>query len=108
MFTDNCTNYSINYIKTLANISSIIQFIQDICWFKLCILPASGYSTNIFLQLWISKLTPWLMEPGSSMPHYKDSPVIPILSQIDQISHIDTNLFKIHSNIDLPSTPRPP
>ena len=34
-------------------------------------------------------------------------PIIPILSRINAIPSIDTNLFKVHSNIVLPSTPRP-
>ena len=38
---------------------------------------------------------------------HKGSPVIPILSRINSIPHIDTYLFKVHSNIVLPSTPRP-
>ena len=36
----------------------------------------------------------------------KGSPIIPILSQINQISRIDTYFFKINSNIVLPSTSR--
>ena len=52
-------------------------------------------------------ITPWLMGPGDSMPHHKGSPEIPILSQINPITRIDTYLFKVHSNIVLPS-PRPP
>ena len=35
------------------------------------------------------------------------SPIIPILSQINPIPRIDTYLFKVHSNIVLPFTPRP-
>ena len=41
------------------------------------------------------------------MPRSKGSPIIPILSRINPISRIDTYLFKVHSNIILPSTPRP-
>ena len=39
---------------------------------------------------------------------FKGSPIIPILSRINPIIRIDTYLFKVHSNIVLPSTPRPP
>ena len=42
------------------------------------------------------------MEPGGSMSHS----IIPVLSRINPIPHIDTYLFKIHSNIVLPSTPK--
>ena len=38
----------------------------------------------------------------------KNSPIILILSRINPIPRIDTNLFKVHSNIALPSTPWPP
>ena len=47
------------------------------------------------------------MEPGGSMRVHKDSPKIPILSRMNPITRIDTYLFKIHSNIVLPSTPWP-
>ena len=49
------------------------------------------------------------MQPGGSMSHSQGlSPIIPILSRINPIPRIDTYLFKVHSNIVLPSTPRPP
>ena len=38
---------------------------------------------------------------------YKGSPIIPILIRINPITRIDTYLFKVHSKIVLPSTPRP-
>jgi hypothetical protein len=38
---------------------------------------------------------------------HKGSPVISILSRIHSIHPIDTYFFKFHSNIVLPSTPRP-
>ena len=41
------------------------------------------------------------------MPHSQGSPIIPILSRINQIRRIDTYFFKVHSNSVLPSTPRP-
>ena len=37
---------------------------------------------------------------------HKGSQIIPILSRIHQISHVDTQFFKIYSIIILPSTPR--
>ena len=37
----------------------------------------------------------------------RGSPIIPILSKINQIPRVDTYFFKVHSNIVLPSTPRP-
>ena len=42
------------------------------------------------------------------MPHSQGLLVIPILSRINPITLIDTYLFKVHSNIVLPSTPRLP
>ena len=44
------------------------------------------------------------MEPGGLMPHSQG--LIPILSRINPITRIDTYLFKVHSNIVLPSTTR--
>ena len=49
-----------------------------------------------------------LMNPEVQCHIHKGSPIIPILSQINPITRIDTYLFKVHSNIVLPSTPRPP
>jgi hypothetical protein len=37
----------------------------------------------------------------------KGSPIIPILRWTNPIPRIDTHFIKIHSNIVLPSTPRP-
>ena len=54
------------------------------------------------------RLTEWLMKPGSLMRIQNGYPIYPILSQINPISRIDTNLFNIHSNIVLQSTPRLP
>ena len=39
---------------------------------------------------------------------HKGSQIIPILSWINPILRIDTFIFQAHSNIVLPSTPRPP
>ena len=39
---------------------------------------------------------------------HKGFPIIPILSQINPITRIDTYIFKVHSSIVLPSTLRPP
>ena len=39
---------------------------------------------------------------------HKGSPIIPILSRINPIPRTDTYLFKVHSNIFLPPTPRSP
>ena len=47
------------------------------------------------------------MEPGSLMLHSQGYPIIPILSLIKQILLNDDTLFNVHSNIVLPSTPRP-
>ena len=48
------------------------------------------------------------MEPGGSMPHsYKGSPIIAILSRINPIPRTHTYFLMIHSNVVLPSTPRP-
>ena len=55
-----------------------------------------------------AKLTPWLMEPGGSMPHSQGPSNNPYPEPNQPIPRIDTYLFKIHSNIVLPSTARPP
>ena len=47
------------------------------------------------------------MEPGDQCHIHKGSPIIPILSRINPIPRTDNYLFKVHSNIVLPSTPRP-
>ena len=41
------------------------------------------------------------------MPICKGSPITPIPNSINPIPRTDTYFFKIHSNIVLPSTPRP-
>ena len=48
------------------------------------------------------------MNPEVQRRIHKSSPTIPIVSRNNTIPRIDTYLFKIHSNIVLPSTPRPP
>ena len=50
----------------------------------------------------------FLRNPEVQCRIHKGSPIITILSRINPIPRIDTNLFKVHSNIVLPSTPRPP
>ena len=47
-------------------------------------------------------LTPRLMEPGGSMPHSQG-----LSNNPDPIPRIATYFYKIHSNIVLPSMPRP-
>ena len=49
-----------------------------------------------------------LWNPEDQCRIHKGSPIIPILSRINPNTRIDTYLFKVHSNIVLPSTPRPP
>ena len=39
---------------------------------------------------------------------FSETPVMPILCRINPVTRFDTYLFKVYSNIDLPSTPRPP
>ena len=48
------------------------------------------------------------MNPEVQCRIHKGSPIIPILSRINPIPHIDTYLFKVHFNIVLLSTPRRP
>ena len=49
------------------------------------------------------------MEPGGSMPHSQGLSNKPYPEPNQPKSpRIDTYLFKVHSNIVLPSTPRPP
>ena len=48
------------------------------------------------------------MKPEVQCRIHKGSSMIPILNRINQIPHIDTYLVKVHSNIVLLSTPRPP
>jgi hypothetical protein len=38
------------------------------------------------------------------MPHSQGSTIIPNLSRMNSIPRINTNFFKIHSNVDLPSS----
>ena len=45
--------------------------------------------------------------PEAEYSIHKGPPIIPILSRINPILRIDTNLLKVHSNIVLPSMPRP-
>ena len=49
-----------------------------------------------------------LWNPEVQCRIHEGSPIIPILGQINLIPRIDAYLFKVHSNIVLPSTPRPP
>ena len=49
-----------------------------------------------------------LRNPEVQCRVHKGSPIISILSRINPITRIDTYLFKVHSNIVLASTPRPP
>ena len=51
-------------------------------------------------------LTPWLMEPGGSMPHSQGLSNNSYPEPNNPIPRIDTYLFKVHSNIVLPSMPR--
>ena len=55
----------------------------------------------------ITYLTPWLMAPGSPMPHTQmlSNNSYPEPNQPNP--RIDTYFFKIHSNIVLPSSPWP-
>ena len=62
----------------------------------------------IIIMIIIIIITPWLVEPGGSMPHSQGCPIIPILSRMYPVPRIDTYFFKIHFNILLPSTPRSP
>ena len=48
------------------------------------------------------------MKPVDSMPYSLGSPIIPFLSRIYPIPHIDTYSFKIHSSIVLSSMPKLP
>ena len=73
-----------------------------------CLQHHSSHEQNI--QLRKSKemyLPPWIMKPKGSMPHSKGLYKKPYVSRIIPIPLIDSYFFKIHSNIDLPSTPRP-
>ena len=48
------------------------------------------------------------MEPGGSMPQSHGLSNNPYPEPNQPITRIDTYLFKVHSNIVRPSTPRPP
>ena len=52
------------------------------------------------------ELITWLLKPGGSIPQSKRLPIIPTLSQINPIPHIDNYFFNIHSNIVLPYMPK--
>ena len=47
------------------------------------------------------------MEPAGLMPHSQGHSDNPILSRINPIPRIGTDLFKIRSNTIFPSTPKP-
>ena len=85
-----------------------IQYIHVLFYFKIMItlhpLKCMHYDVCYKCNNW---LTPRLMEPGDSMLHSQGLPITPILSRINQIPRIDTYFLKIHSNIVLPSMPRP-
>ena len=49
-----------------------------------------------------------LWNPEVQCRIHKGSTITPILSRINSITRNDTYLFKVHSNIVLPSTPCPP
>ena len=63
---------------------------------------------NIFSRSYPITPTPWIMEPGISMPHSQGLSYNPILSQINPIPRSNTYFLKIHSNIVVPTTPMPP
>ena len=67
---------------------------------RLQLNQAAGHVVDNLVKMFTTynTLTPWLMEPGGSMPHSQGLS-IPILSQINPIPRIDTYLFKVHSNI---------
>ena len=56
----------------------------------------------------MKQLIPWLMEPGSSMPHSQGLSNNPYPKPNQLNSCTDTYIFNVHSNIVRPSTPRPP
>ena len=60
------------------------------------------------LVQFLTNSLPGLWNPEVQRRIHKGPPIIHILSQINPITRIDTYLFKVHSNIVLPSTPRPP
>ena len=62
---------------------------------------------NLDIFQFINKLH-GLWNPEVQCRIHKGSLIIPILSRINPIPCIDTYLFKVHSNIVLPSTPRLP
>ena len=55
-----------------------------------------------------NNLTPWIMEPVGSRPHSQGLSNNSYPEPNQPNSRTDTYLFKVHSNIVLPSTPRPP
>ena len=56
----------------------------------------------------LANLLHGLWNPEVQWHIHMGSPIIPILNRINPIPHIFTYLFKDHSNIVLPSMPRPP
>ena len=48
-----------------------------------------------------------LWNPEAQYRIHKGSPITPILNEIKSIPRIDTYFFNIHSNVVIPSAPRP-
>ena len=91
----------INLVKFSLLLTSDIIFTVIFVYPKLNVKGLVSY-------LYFASLMDGLWNPEVQCRIHKGSPIIPILSRINPISRIDTYLFKVHSNIVLPSTPRPP
>ena len=61
---------------------------------------------NIYNEELTNELTPWLMEPGGSMPHSQELSNNSYPEPNYPIPRIDTHFSKIHFNFVLPSLPR--
>ena len=96
----------------INDISQVLLFIiskedsiETSCFF---LSPPHTVSHNFHTKLiMVSNQIHGLWNPEVQCHIHKGSPIIPILSRINPIPRIDTNFFKVHSNIVLPPIPRP-
>ena len=73
--------------------------------FDILIIRIWSFGHSVALRILNNQLY-GLWKPEVQSYIYKGFPIIPILSRINPIPCTEANLFKINSNIALPSTPR--
>ena len=109
-------NYNFIYCKCYycVNIDQkkVALRIMNLALMKFSLLPCGIKHTSFIFSpnLRIYKLTNSMAygTRRSNAAFTRALRMIPILSRINPITRIDTYLYKVHFNIVLPSTPRPP